>query len=428
LAVEYNGKVYGNGGTISVSNKEELFNLTLKNTVEGEAISWNTLTGETSVTNPFSVSFPSGKNEITIEGIQGNRKVTVVLKKLSDFELNTLIVYDAKKGHEGRFASVGETLYMIGEGELKAVAKGKSNEYQKSFTHPDLSWAVIYEGQSNPKTSFDGKSSFVYNLPNPNTEKRISVEARDANGLNKEVFIESIKENRIAADWMPPATSMLITSKYDELKSKIDQFNSKFTKFGVNFKFEVKPLKMKGEKYNEEKNKSPQYNNVLKGNINGGLSLKPENDFIFYPPFLEPLNLRNPFDPSKRLTECGFYITPKLELNVIGGVEIRTNAITKVKSKNNFYVEINPKGCIEGGVKFKTLVAQDYFEVEVKGFGEVCLSGKYRVYDTSDDVGGSIQLDPLVIGVKAKVKSKSPVEFTLVDISTNYAISNAYKF
>ena len=47
------------------------------------------------------------------------------------------------------------------------------------------------------------------------------------------------------------------------------------------FKAEIKPIKIKGEKYNEEDKNSRQYFEVVKGTVGGGISIKGE--FLGYP-------------------------------------------------------------------------------------------------------------------------------------------------
>jgi hypothetical protein len=130
----------------------------------------------------------------------------------------------------------------------------------------------------------------------------------------------------------------------------------------------------------------------------------------------------------KNVSKCGLYGAFSVDLPIAGGVSQETIFETKKKTKDNpFYAKFGAKGCIEAGLKFELLVAKDAVNTNVRGYGKGCLSGNI-VYDGNDkDFRGEVVLDPVVVGISAKVSSKGFIEFELVDWSDSYSLTKEIK-
>ncbi len=118
-------------------------------------------------------------------------------------------------------------------------------------------------------------------------------------------------------------------------------------------------------------------------------------------------------------------MAPKIEFNLIGCRITNTIGETNKVLIDQFFVESNVKGCLEIGLKAKLLVATQLVDFSAKGYGEGCLSGKVN-YDLSiDKFVGGVYLDPLKLGVNAKIKTKDIYfSFTLVDIDKTWSITD----
>jgi hypothetical protein len=123
---------------------------------------------------------------------------------MPDFNLNNLVLKDAK--HKSRVAKVGETLYLVGHGDIEAVATGDAPAYSKTFTHPDLTWSVITDGQSDPQALYAGKSTYQRNFganPAGIDIRRKTIEARDVDGGDKNISVTIVDEDRTSHSYTP---------------------------------------------------------------------------------------------------------------------------------------------------------------------------------------------------------------------------------
>jgi hypothetical protein len=116
LQVEYNGKVYEDGKTITISNgdTESTLGFLLKNIVEGETLSWE-IKNKGSVlhnytANPIGLIWPDNANSVTIEAKSGSRTIKLELTKKT-FTYTDLVATD--KGNRKALASKNETLYIV---------------------------------------------------------------------------------------------------------------------------------------------------------------------------------------------------------------------------------------------------------------------------------------------------------------------------
>lgn len=173
---------------------------------------------------------------------------------------------------------------------------------------------------------------------------------------------------------------------------------------------------IKGESFNDEIDESRHYKEVIDGNIEGGFEIELKEK-VFYPPQLKFLNI-------VKISECGLYGKAFIELPIAGGYEKEVIHETGKKLiEKPFYVSGAIKGCIEAGLKFKLLVAPSYVDVDVRGFAKACAGGTLKYKNTIGFEDSKISVDPLVVGITAKIKSKGYIEFSLVDTTYEYALT-----
>lgn len=139
---------------------------------------------------------------------------------------------------------------------------------------------------------------------------------------------------------------------------------------------------------------------------------------VIYPPFLKPLNISG-------VSICGLYGKASIDLPITGGIEQeRIYETQKLLINKPFYISGASKGCIEAGLKFELLVAQNTVEAIVKGYGKGCIGGTIK-YKNGDKLPFStnVSIDPVVVGINAVLKSKGYFEFSLVDWSYEYTLT-----
>lgn len=357
--------------------------------------------------------------------IEGNPKVKVLVEKVvTPFTQNKLTVTDIK--NTKRFASAGKTLYFINKPlktdykEIKLEATLSQTDDNK-IPKENIKWK-INDKENEYK---EGDTEFTIPITDKIKNATFTNSAGFPTMTDKTVSVKWVDEDRKDASFMPPAVSHLITQFNDDLlkpckklTDKLDQWTGSKPGDKQNFKVEIKPIKIKGELFNEEDINSRQYFEVLKGSINGGISLKGE--FFGYPPFLKPLNIDN-------VSKVGFFISPKIDINLVGAKLKKTIGETKKTLKDEFAIEGNIKGCIEVGLKAELTVDQDkkdYIEFSVKGSGEGCVSGKKIFNFSTNKWDGGFYIDPIKLAVKAKISSKGYFKFTLVDFDGSYIITD----
>jgi hypothetical protein len=248
-------------------------------------------------------------------------------------------------------------------------------------------------------------------------ETRHSSEAKGkvfstAVGKMVDVKVEVVDQSRHAADFMPPGVSALLTSTYNKTKTGMEQVQRIASIFGY-VDLDVKPLKIQGEKYNDEA-KDRHYLEVTDGNIIGGFELAFEK--LIYPPFLKPLNIAG-------VSKCGLSGKASIDLPIKGGIEQeRIYETQKLLINKPFYISGGLKGCLEAGLEFELLVAKNTVDVAVKGYGKGCGGGSFG-YKNGNGFQGKVSIDPVVVGINAVVKSKGYITFSLVDWSYEYALT-----
>ena len=343
-----------------------------------------------------------------------SNEINLVVKP---FKLTSLKAID--NSNSKRFAVSNETLYYVNKPTVST--ESKNTKFEVSYA-PNLSVDEI--PSKNIKWNFndtydekkDGIKSFSVKV-NENKNVNVVVIGGVPELENKNVNVKWVDENRGDASFMPPAVSHTVQEFSRKILIPLKKVTDKLNDFlGTDkFKGEIKPVKIKGEKYNEEDKTSRHYFEITKGTINGGLAIKGE--FLGYPPFLKILNIDG-------VSKVGIYVTPKVEFNLSGGAIRKKILETNKIIEDELFVEGSLKGCVELGLKAELLVAKDLVDFSVSGFGEGCASGKVNYNISTNDFKGGLYLDPIKLGVKAKIKSKGSFNFTLVDIDKSWSITD----
>jgi hypothetical protein len=426
LAIEYNGKLFYNGTKITISNKDVVAGFTIKNNSEGESLSWLVLDKSSELhnytTNPIGLAWPKEKESLTLLAKSGSRTIEVELIRKT-FSYTDLIAKDKSRTKRLALGSKNETLYLVRTASTNLSSRTVSYEMvteakKSDFMGSEPKWSTTF-----PKGGlYEGDVLNGINSPTGETRHNSAgsgTTTASAFGEEHSVKIKVVDQNRHDADFMPPGVNALLTKTYTAVEGGMKQVEKVVSFFDDGIKVKVLPLKINGSMYNKEHD-SRHYLEVLDGSISGGFGLI-SGEKVVYPPFLKILNIKN-------VSKCGLYGAFSVDLPIAGGVSQETIFETKKKTKDNpFYAKFGAKGCIEAGLKFELLVAKDAVNTNVRGYGKGCLSGNI-VYDGNDkDFRGEVVLDPVVVGISAKVSSKGFIEFELVDWSDSYSLTKEIK-
>lgn len=438
--IEYKNKKYYTGGKIKIPYKRNMFETFEMKTLSNEArVSftihepgkqemWRGYDGYTTKqTLPIEerrstlVNLYKMDLESEATNVEGKPKVRIEIEKIVDpFIQNGLTATDIS--NKKRVAKAGEILYYINKPTVSTETR--HTEFKAILSQPDiqeiplqnLKWKI--DGRDDEYKN--GESKFDVYINENKTNTTVTNTAGYPDLTTKEVKVKWVDESRGEVNFMPPAVSHTIQQLCTEILVPLKKVADEINDFlGTDkFKAEIKPIKIKGESYNEIDKNTRHYLKVTKGSINGGLAIKGE--FLGYPPFLKFLNIDD-------ISKVGLYVTPKVEFNLIGGAEKKIIGENNNTINDDFYVEGNLKGCIELGLKAELLVAKEYVDFSVNGFGEACGSGKIIYNITQNRFIGKIYLDPIKLGVKAKIKSNGAFSFTLVDVDKSWSITDKTK-
>ena len=337
-------------------------------------------------------------------------------KEVKKFDLTELKAIDLTNGN--RVAKSGETLYYVNipsiekeRRDTQFIAEIKPNIPKEEIPMSFINWTV----NSKEFETNQGELQFKTSI-NEKQDKKITVKTGNPTQTNKSVQIKWVDENRHDASFMPPAMNDMVQKLSKKVAISLEKTIDKLNKYiGTNIKSEINPIKIKGEAFNEEDKESRYFFRILEGTINGGISVSGEA--MVYPPFLKFLNIKN-------ISKVGLYVSPKIDFSITGGMTRRENGETKKIEKDEFFLEGVGKGCIEIGLKAELLIAKEDIDFELSGFSEGCASGKLKYNFTKQGFEGGLYLDPIILGVKAKIKSKGLLEFDLVDVDKSWSITD----
>ncbi|MFK8298137.1 hypothetical protein ACI76O_08720 [Capnocytophaga cynodegmi] len=340
--------------------------------------------------------------------------------KYNDFTIKELYARDLTVEEGKREAKSGETLYMVSG----PVSKGERNEVaeyevvispklkEDNFPTYHLKWDY---GYPHTKHKDEGKLK----MRKPTYEKwkgldTISITGGYPQPITKKVMVKTIYENRTTFSAMPPGVSEVLTKRIEQIGDQL-RFVDRKIKLGM--KFKIDPIKISGETYNQEMKNSPLYEQVREWSITGGMTAQ-ANATVTHPIFngLERANI----------LRFGVFASMGLTFGVKGTI-MQTKPINKKEFKmETSYADIFGTGCLDFGIVAQLLVAKETIDCEVKGYAKGCVQGRIR-YDLKDNKVNSKEssffIPPVVLGFKAKVKSKGWVEFELVDFEGEIALT-----
>ncbi len=416
LMVEYAGKPYGNGKTISVDYSTFGKTFYLKNGEENAETTWLFKSGEeiiksfagnlTSIDIDFT-EFDAEKLEVYhktgmyFEVTQGERKVKVMVST-QKLVLEKLTIEDAK--HPSRKATTGQTLYLVGEGKINANVSATG--FQNPFTNPNLSWSFIREGQSNPQTQFATKSNITYDFKaNPvGVDKRTyEIEAQNAVGDDKSVNVVVVDEDgekekltigsETFGETIKKAFELekTIAKTAEELEKLpfIKRTKSKFESAGGKIAFYYNAIPFEKTEVNKEDNGSILYYRERK--IKGGFEAGIKGEWK-YPVWEIPFD-KLPI-PQSAIDWCKSYVTA--EVNIKGkadaGGEIIVEEIDK-KWGGNISWEIG---------KAKINPAQIRLKAEFGAEAEVSILKKSDLFSVVANASGMAKAELLSFGYYRK--------------------------
>lgn len=164
---------------------------------------------------------------------------------------------------------------------------------------------------------------------------------------------------------------------------------------------------------------SPLYQEAIEWSITG--SMTADADKMITHPALTLLEKTN-------VLKAGVYISGGISVGVKGTIKDVKPVGEKAFTRETAFADLFANGCLEFGLKTELLVAKSLVECEAKGYAKGCLQGRYRYYftDKKDDDHRKFKfsIPPVVLGVRAKIKTKGWVEFDLVDYEGEIAITD----
>lgn len=110
-----------------------------------------------------------------------------------------------------------------------------------------------------------------------------------------------------------------------------------------------------------------------------------------------------------------------------GGVERFRYVESDNYQGTNPYIEFQPRGCFEAGVKANLLIAKELVDFEVKGYAQICLAGSLKFSFENSDFTGKIYMPPVVVGGKVKIKTKGVLQFELIDWNGSISVVDQFE-
>jgi len=129
----------------------------LKNVIEGQDLSWVVKDGNNVLNNftanPVGLIWPDGKTKLTLEAMQGSRKISLTLQR-ETFTFTGLIAIDANSPNR-RTELADETLYIVRSPNDSRTIKYQmtTNAKKNNFVGTEPTWTTtlplnnLYEGK-----------------------------------------------------------------------------------------------------------------------------------------------------------------------------------------------------------------------------------------------------------------------------------------
>jgi hypothetical protein len=361
LMVEYAGKPYGDKKEIAMVNNSN--QLKIKNLEETEGYSWKLSDGISGSSNTLNISFPTDKPTLTLEVTQGNRKMSVVVRKKS-IKFDGIIVVDGRNSKRFADSRLNEVLYLVGGGEpisydarqlnFKMIPKPQKDDFPSGepyffTTSKSLDGNTYFEDDLTWRsTGCCYSKEYAFSRTYPPKWSSWANASIGAFGKTYDVDIKFVKGDVRKVGFA------------EKISSVLTQINSVSTMFGqiqkyMPCKFEVAKDPNKSEldislsSYNEEDEKSRHIYDIreyaFKLNKKDlftakcGLPITPFGVYIgdLYAGFS---------------IDAGIYINPKFKINY-------ETKVQKIEGKGGGSVSIKPK------IGFEKKIVKDKFEFDI---------------------------------------------------------------
>jgi hypothetical protein len=422
-------KEYSNGDVMEVPYKstDEHLAFALKNyPANTETFQWSYIENDQDITalvknseptvDNFGVNIAKRSGPTKLKVKYGNNEVVIEIKiNKKPFGLTDLSAYPQDKPK--RKAIAGQTLYLV-DGD--AITVSDKVVYDATFD-PDLAQSlyapsdIIWKYNDQTQYRYEqlelGKKKITRTLEEDNATLKTSVEGGYPNKITKSVDVKWINGTIKNFAFVPPATSAVITKTFETVDNNL-KLVDKYVNIGV--KLKVEPIKITGRLYNQADPDSRLYREVKYGNITAGAKAETNE---------KPLTLPI-FQALKRMeiADVGLYVKAEFGFYLIGGMEMYKYAESGKENGTLPFMEFTARGCIEAGIKAKLLVGTDLVDFEVKGYAQACLAGVLRFKFDDQSFTGKLTIPPVVVGIKAKVKTKGVLEFDMVDYNASYSV------
>ena len=443
VSLSYLNTEYSNGAIIPVKFSQNSFNL--KNVPEDSSVIWEISSNKVSNILEESALY-------TTSGIQDEYLTADILNQIANYkeikEITAINEFDGKvlykanleaekfeltgvyvrdKLAPARKAYWGETLYMVKHDEVEAKVMAKSKT--STFTSPFLKWETRTQLSSNEseknveahlyENSFSKEYS-SYAWPMLSGKRTHSITAKNLlNGQQYGVTIKTMKSNKRSIT-VPPSSFYNLGVKMNSIITGVTKVKKALDVFGKgSIKIRVKPLANQGLAWNQEDPSSRFYQEVKEYKLKGGIELT-SKDFTFNP---GPLK----FLKEMGVADVGIYLRALMGVTLAGEHgwvhTISPEKLVEEYGRAHFYT----KGCVEAGVKAELLVAQEYIDLELKGYASSCIYGDIFYYPKTNKFDGGISVKPLIVGVKAKAVSKGYFDWTLLDYEGKISLFDPIK-
>jgi hypothetical protein len=442
IFIRYKGKDYKNGEVIEIPYSDDLIQqkFELSAAKENSKVEWsthadqNTVAVTTSLGNgttikidvkSYSETYLQAEHWESKEQFPDgdSKKVRVLLKILhKEFKLKELYASDNKNSR--RVAKSGEILYLVKAKGITSNSDRNRKVNYKILTNPklkkgreeDIIWN--YSNINGTRQYDNGKINIYRNLWEREAMFTTSVEAGIPSKTSKSIDVLFVDGNVTTLDFMPPAVNSIVKGKLQDIEDNLKILDKINRKLGLSekTKFKIDPIRVSGQKYNEEDEESRLYKIYEQGSVTAGVKAELA-EVSFTHPALKLAERTGIF-------KAGAYFMFKIQAQVKGGVKRHKYVERNKYIGTDPFIKIVSKGCIEAGLRAELLVLKNQVEFDVKGYVEGCLAGELKYSYKKKKFQGAMYIPPVLLVAHAKIKSKGILKFELVDWRGKIEISD----
>ncbi|SZD73104.1 TANFOR domain [Candidatus Ornithobacterium hominis] len=339
-------------------------------------------------------------------------QVNLIIKK-KNYSLEKFKTIDAY--NDKRVAKNNETLYFINNPNFrtdkrKAYSYINSNININYIPSKEIQWSVNGEidytqmGDKRFKYNYREDNNYVIKLESPKYKFKNYIKFED--------------ENRRSWSFVPPAMAAVIKMASEKVDKGFKEMD-KYAKISKYVRVQINPIKIMGEKYNEEDKNSRLFKQVEEGSASGGIKITSRDALITHP-LLQGLS-------RSGIADIGFYANISASVDLKGGVRRYKFIESDSYINNQPFLSLGPSGCLEAGLKAELLIAKDLVDFEVRGYTQSCLAGNVRYNFNSKVLKGEIYIPPITLNGRILIRSKGQLNFELVDFNSNISITPKVK-